>query len=98
MIWSRTRRASCPCVPLNAVDGGSAPQVIAAARLRIMAGVDPAITRLMKLLRRKGESIALSAVKDILDRAGLKAPEKVDVAVAPERVHLTVKLRCTACV
>ena len=49
--------------------GGMAPQVQKKARERLAALVDPAISRLTQLLReKKDKRVALSAVKDILDR------------------------------
>jgi hypothetical protein len=56
--------------------GGGAPQVQAAARQRLAALVDPALLRLGQLVREKKQaSVALGAVKDVLDRNGLKAPD-----------------------
>lgn len=51
--------------------GGGAPQVQAKAEERLRALVDPAITRLAELMAQ-GEfpSVAIAAVKDILDRDG----------------------------
>lgn len=59
--------------------GGSAPQVKAAAKLRLAALVDPAIDQLTKLLKSQDQKVQLGAVKDVLDRAGLKPTEKVEV-------------------
>lgn len=59
--------------------GGGAPQVREAARLRLLMLVDPALARLGKLVRSKytKDPIALAAIKDVLDRAGLKTAEEV---------------------
>ena len=57
--------------------GGSAPQVIAAARLRILAAVDPALNTLIKLLKTRSKPVVLGAAKDLLDRAGLRTPEEI---------------------
>ena len=59
--------------------GGGAPQVREAARLRLLMLVDPALARLGKLVRSKytKDPIALAAIKDVLDRAGLKVAEEV---------------------
>ena len=60
--------------------GGQAPQVKAKALARLEALVDPAITRLAELIADRGfPSTSMAAVKDLLDRAGFKAPEKVEV-------------------
>jgi len=54
--------------------GGRAPQVRAAARLRILGMVNPALHALSKLIETAdSDSVKLSAVKDVLDRAGLAA-------------------------
>lgn len=48
-----------------------------AAEARIQALVDPALTRLGLLIdNADGDSVKLSAVKDVLDRAGYKPVEK----------------------
>ena len=62
--------------------GGGAPQVKASARERLAALIDPAIDRLYGLVRGKHPSVALGAVRDVLDRAGLKAPDKAEVSVS----------------
>lgn len=59
--------------------GGSAPQIRAAAQARLLAMVDPALGKLAKLIQSKADPVALGAVKDILDRAGLKAIERVEI-------------------
>jgi hypothetical protein len=62
------------------VHGGSAPQVIAAARRRLEALVDPAIDTLADLLEANNESVALQAAKDILDRTGHKPSDNIQVS------------------
>lgn len=59
--------------------GGSAPQVRAAARERILALVDPSLAQLSKLIRHRNGSTSLGAVKDVLDRAGLKPGESLEI-------------------
>jgi len=61
------------------VHGGSAPQVRAAARMRLLELVDPALATLARGVReRKGIPTAqeIAAARDILDRAGLQATQK----------------------
>ena len=59
--------------------GGGAPQVKRAARERLAALVDPAIDRLGELVRqRQFPSTVYAAVKDVLDRNGLKPPERTE--------------------
>lgn len=60
--------------------GGAAPQVKAAADERLRALVDPAITRLAELVAQtEFPSVAIAAVKDVLDRTQGKASESVAV-------------------
>lgn len=59
--------------------GGAAPQVKAKAEERLRALVDPAIDRLEKLIKDDSSGVALAAVKDILDRAGYGAKQRVEV-------------------
>lgn len=61
--------------------GGSAPQVKAAAALRLAALVDPAIDELTKLLKKSRiDSVRMAAVKDILDRTGHKPKDEVEIS------------------
>ncbi len=56
--------------------GGRAPQVRAAAQLRILSLVNPALHELARLVKEAdADSVKLSAVKDVLDRAGLAAAQ-----------------------
>jgi hypothetical protein len=64
------------------VHGGRAPQVKMAAAERIAEMVDPALNALRKLVDEADQdSVRLSAIKDILDRAGYKPREKIDLNV-----------------
>ncbi len=64
--------------------GGGAPQVRKAARERLAAMVDPALDVLHKAMkmRSKGspQPLAVVAARDILDRAGYKATDKVVIS------------------
>jgi hypothetical protein len=71
------------------VHGGAAPQVKLAARLRILALVDPALAvavRAFERDERKGEDdpriakIAADLARDMLDRAGHQMVEKLEVS------------------
>lgn len=55
--------------------GGAAPQVKAAAKIRLLAMVEPAIKVLAAAMRdqKHQPGIALAAARDVLDRAGLMA-------------------------
>lgn len=62
--------------------GGAAPQVQAKAEERLKALIDPAIMRLAELVAQtEFPSVAIAAVKDVLDRNGQlgKAKETQDV-------------------
>ena len=60
--------------------GGGAPQVKKAARERLNDLIDPAINQLGRRVEdRDNPALALRAAQDILDRAGYKSPEKVEM-------------------
>jgi hypothetical protein len=58
--------------------GGRAPQVKRKAEERIRDLVDPAISRLAKLIEDDISGVALAAVKDVLDRAGYSVRQRVE--------------------
>lgn len=69
--------------------GGAAPQVIAKAEERLKALIHPAIARLAELVAQKEfPSVAIAAVKDVLDRNGMlgKAKESQDIDLKTEIV------------
>ncbi len=58
--------------------GGKAPQVKAAAQVRLAALVDPAIDRLEKVIKGDGNvAVAVRAARDVLDRTGFKPANKI---------------------
>ena len=57
--------------------GGSAPQVRNKARQRIMEAADPAAARMVELMASLDERISFAASKDLMDRAGYKAPTEI---------------------
>ena len=60
--------------------GGGAPQVKKAARERLNDLIDPAINELgRRVADPDNPALALRAAQDILDRAGYKSPEKVEL-------------------
>ena len=59
--------------------GGSAPQVRNKARQRIMDAADPAAARMVELMASLDERISLAASRDLLDRAGHKAPTEISI-------------------
>lgn len=74
--------------------GGGAPQVKARARERLLAMVDPALTELSRLLRKsKLDPVRMAAVKDVLDRAGFRPIEEVDVTISNIISTLQARIR-----
>jgi len=60
--------------------GGAAPQVKRKAQERLAILVDPAIDRLEKVIKGDGNvAAAVRASRDILDRTGFKATDKLEV-------------------
>lgn len=59
--------------------GGSAPQVKEAARRRLLQLVFPAIAELTDLLDAAPPAVKLAAIRDVLDRAGLKPVSQLEV-------------------
>lgn len=64
--------------------GGAAPQVKAAAQVRMLMAADKAAAELIGMMLDKSapHSVRLAAARDLLDRAGLGARAGVDVEVA----------------
>ena len=68
--------------------GGSAPQVKNKARQRIMEAADPAAARLVELMESQDERISLAAARDLLDRAGHKAPTVVEITSPEQAIEI----------
>ena len=66
--------------------GASAPQVKAAAKRRLDQAADVLVQKLLRFALDDDapDNIALAAIRDALDRAGLIAPKTIDVAIAPQ--------------
>jgi hypothetical protein len=62
-----------------ATHGGSAPQVRKAAALRVLELVNPALANLAKDLKSQNPSIRQRATFDVLDRAGLKGTDRLQL-------------------
>ncbi len=75
------------------VHGGAAPQVRAAAHRRLLALVDPALEILGASLASKSESTRMQAARDILDRAGHKATDKVELSGSVTSIAETLRSR-----
>lgn len=68
--------------------GGAAPQVIAKAKDRLAALVDPAITELTRLMSDSDiDAIRLAVARDILDRTGHKPTDKIEVTDVNRRLE-----------
>ena len=72
--------------------GGKAPQVMKKADERIRDLVDPALNRLAKLVDDPTSSVALAAVKDILDRAGYGARQRIELTIRQQAEKLAANL------
>lgn len=77
--------------------GGSAPQVKAAARRRLLEAVDPVIARLVDIaLHEQDPKTALVALRDVLDRVGVSEPKQIEIvtldAVEQEIARLEAEL------
>ena len=80
---NRCKRNAIPGGTVCSMHGGRAPAVIAAAKVRLAALVEPAIKRLEKIIKTgKHDPSAVSAAKDVLDRAGLKPADRLQLEAA----------------
>ena len=75
----RCKKAAIKGGKVCATHGGSAPQVKNRARQRIMEAADPAAARMVELMASLDERISLAASRDLLDRAGHKAPTEISI-------------------
>ena len=69
--------------------GGKTPAAMAKAQdamdradLELRRLTPTAVKILVKLLNAESEAVVLGAVRDVLDRGGLKAPDRVEVAAS----------------
>lgn len=71
--------------------GGNAPHVIANARARLQNAADLMARELLGIaLTADAESVKLTAIRDALDRAGLKAPSEVVLSQGESKPYETV--------
>lgn len=68
--------------------GGSAPQVKAKAQQRLLAAADDAAAVLVQIImdKKSPANVRVQAIKDLLDRAGLKPVEQVEITTLDESV------------
>ena len=71
------------------VHGGKSPQTMAKAQaameladMRLRGLTMPAVDALERLLMADSDAVVLGAAKDVLDRGGLKAVDRLEVAAA----------------
>ena len=83
---ARSSRTGKPCqrAPIVggtvcATHGGRAPQVRRAAEARIAALVHPSLDTLARALEADDIHAAIRAARDLLDRAGIGAPSRVEL-------------------
>lgn len=58
--------------------GGAAPQVKRSAHERLAEMVDPLLSELFRIAQSgENDAVRLSAIKDALDRAGYKPPDRI---------------------
>jgi hypothetical protein len=90
----RCQRQPIPGGTVCSAHGGRAPQTIAAAKLRLLEGVEPAIARLLRFIesppglcdvcgRCDDTSAIVGAIRTLLDRAGLGPTAMMQVTTAP---------------
>ena len=81
--WAMKGQRTC------ATHGGKSPQAMAKAQMAMDAAdlelrrlTPTAVKTLVKLLGAESESVVLGAARDVLDRGGLKAPDREEVAAS----------------
>jgi hypothetical protein len=90
----RCRRQPIAGGAICTMHGGRAPQILAAAKLRLLEAVEPAIARLLRFIesppglchvcgRSDDTSAIVSAIKAVLDRSGLGPSASLTVTAAP---------------
>ena len=91
---ARSKRSKAPCErwamrgqAVCATHGGKSPQALAKAHaameladMRLRGLTMPAVDALERLLMADSDAVVLGAAKDVLDRGGLKAADRVEVA------------------
>ncbi len=94
---ARCRNGSIPGGSVCRFHGGATPVVKAKAELRIKEALEAmlpkGITRYGKLIESEQDSVALNAVKDLLDRTGHKPTERQEITnYTPEDVETLANL------
>jgi len=86
----RCRRASILGGSVYQVHGGAAPQTRAKAQCRLWQAADALVQRLLSFVLdgKVTDPVALPAIQDALDRAGLKPGIDLEVTVQPFQENL----------
>jgi len=91
-LCSARKKDGTPCrrSPINGASvcrahGGAAPQVVAAARRRLMEGSNQMAVLLMRIAEDDATppAVRLGAIRDVLDRAGVTSKTEIEVTVQP---------------
>ena len=101
---SKTTGNQCGRAPILggsvcALHGGKAPQTVAAAKARLLEGVEPAIARLMRFIeappglcalcgRSDDTGAIVSAIRTLLDRCGLGPSATMQVVATVEQPYV----------
>lgn len=87
-LCTATRRDGQPCTnfarlasTVCRMHGGSAPQVVRAAQVRLLMASDRLMAQLLLIAEDKSEPtpVRLAAIRDALDRAGLGAKQQIEI-------------------
>ncbi len=94
---SRCRNGSIPGGNVCRYHGGGAPQVKAKAELRVKEALEAmlpkGLSRYDSLIASEQDSVALNAVRDLLDRTGHKPTERQEITnYTPEDVETLANL------
>jgi hypothetical protein len=88
-LCTATRRDGQPCTnfarlgaTVCRMHGGSAPQVVRAAQVRLLMAADRLMAQLLQIAENKAEPtpVRLAAIRDALDRAGLGAKQQIELS------------------
>ena len=77
--------------------GGTAPQNIQAARRRLLEAADPLAAELIRIAQEsKDDRTRVAAIRDVLDRAGVDMPKRLEITHISDEVLLAERDRLLA--
>ena len=83
----RCGQSAIPGATVCYFHGGAAPQVRKKAMERILELVDPALHQLSMLIEEaETDAVRLAAIRDVLDRAGYGAKQKLEIDATIKRL------------